>query len=59
MATFLYDYDCVGDSGGNMGYVIDKNGQANIVKIDAGEALPFLDNMASSEGINHSPETRD
>lgn len=26
VATFLYDYDCVGNSGGNMGYIINENG---------------------------------
>lgn len=50
VATFLYDYDCVGNSGGNMGYIIGENGLANIIKIDAGEALPFLDPFA--EGGN-------
>lgn len=58
VATFLYDYDCVGDSGNNMGYVVHK-GKATIVKIDAGEALPFLEDMRLVEGIKHSPETRD
>ena len=52
VATFLYDYDCVGNSGGNMGYIIGENGLANIIKIDAGEALPFLEDMTSAEGVN-------
>ena len=58
VATFLYDFDCVGNSGGNMGYVI-KDGKASIVKIDAGEALPFFGDTSGAEGLNHSPDTRD
>lgn len=54
VATFLYDYDCVGNSGTNIGYVI-QNGHAETVKIDAGEALPFLDDMANAPGIHHHP----
>lgn len=45
VATFLYDYDCVGNSGSNMGYTIGRNGEAKILKIDAGEALPFLEDL--------------
>ena len=58
VATFLYDYDCLGNSGGNMGYII--NGEnAVTVKIDAGEALPFVDDLTSAKGIEHHPRSRD
>ena len=41
-----------------MGYII--NGEnAVTVKIDAGEALPFIDDLKSAEGIKHHPRTRD
>jgi len=57
VATFLYDYDCIGRSGDNMGYVIEDS-YAQIVKIDAGEALPFVEDMSSAEGIKHDPRER-
>jgi len=55
VATFLYDYDCIGNSGGNMGYIIDGN-DAIVVKIDAGEALPF---KKCVPGTYHDPKNRD
>ena len=58
IATFIYDFDCIGNSGGNMGY-IEENGQKIIVKIDPGEALPFLTDMKSADGIKHDPKSRD
>ena len=58
VATFLYDYDCIGNSGGNMGYVL-KGSHAQIVKIDSGEALPFVDDLSKAQGIFHDPRTRD
>jgi len=58
VATFLYDYDCIGNSGGNMGYVL-KGSHAQIVKIDAGEALPFVDDLSKAQGVFHDPRTRD
>lgn len=54
VATLLYDYDCVGNSGSNIGYVI-RNGQADIIKIDAGETLPFVGNLSMAEGVKHNP----
>ena len=57
VATFLYDYDCIGNSGGNMGYVI-KDFCTQIVKIDAGEALPFVEDLSSAQGIRHDPRER-
>lgn len=41
-----------------MGYVIN-NGKAEILKIDAGEALPFLEDMTNAEEFHHDPKTRD
>lgn len=41
-----------------MGYVLSK-GKANVIKIDGGYALPFLQDMSSSKEMIHSPETRD
>jgi tetratricopeptide (TPR) repeat protein len=58
VATFLYDYDCVGNSGGNIGYIIE-DGCANVVKIDAGEALPFVSDLSNAQGIKHHPKSRD
>ena len=40
-----------------MGYII-KNDAAIVVKIDAGEALPFNDDMSSADGIKHHPKER-
>ena len=41
IAKYLFDFDCLGGSGSNMGF-IDKGEYIEIVKIDAGEALPYL-----------------
>ena len=41
-----------------MVYILEGN-QAVVVKIDAGEALPFIDDFDGAEGIKHHPETRD
>ena len=54
VACFLYDYDCVGNSGTNMGYVL-KGTYAEIVKIDAGEAFAFFEDQSFS----HDPRDRD
>ena len=40
-----------------MGY-IQENGQKIIMKLDAGEALPFLTDMSSATGIKHDPSSR-
>ena len=56
VATSLYDFDFVGKSGGNIGYV---KSEEEIIKIDAGEALPFLNDMDSSSNLKHHPKTRD
>ena len=40
-----------------MGY-IQENGRKIIMKLDAGEALPFLTDMSSSTGIKHDPRSR-
>ena len=40
-----------------MGY-IQENGQKIIMKLDAGEALPFLTDMNSSTEIKHDPRSR-
>ena len=49
VACFIYDLDCLGRSGGNMGYVVgqDKDGKpcAQTVKIDPGFAFSFLENF--------------
>ena len=41
VAVLLYDYNCVGKAGEYAGYVIGANGQMEIVKIEASEALSF------------------
>jgi tetratricopeptide (TPR) repeat protein len=57
IAGFLHDYDCIGNEGGNMGYIIAPNAQfAEVVKIDGGEALPF--NLILDENIQHDPNDR-
>ena len=40
-----------------MGY-IEENGQKIIVKIDPGEALPFLNDMKNADGLKHDPKSR-
>ena len=40
-----------------MGYVIE-NDVAVIIKIDAGEALPFIEDLSSAGGIKHHPKER-
>ena len=57
VATLIYDYDCLGNSGSNMGF-IPKGDHAIIVKIDAGEALPFLEDLQSAQKIQHQPKER-
>ncbi len=58
LAILLHDFDCIGNSGGNMGYVI-KSGYAEIVKIDPGEALSFADDMSKAEGLENPPDKRE
>ncbi len=58
IAILLHDFDCIGNSGGNMGY-ITKSGYAEIVKIDPGEALSFADDMSKSEGLENPPDKRE
>ena len=49
VAILLLDYDCIGNSGGNMGYVLNHDEKyAEIVKIDPGEALPFVIDMSKT-----------
>ncbi len=57
-AILLHDFDCIGNSGGNMGYIV-KSEYAEIVKIDAGEALSFADDMSSSKELENSPYNRE
>ena len=58
VATFIYDFDCIGNTGGNMGF-IQENGHKVIMKIDAGEALPFLTDMSLSPGTVHNAQSKD
>ena len=59
VACFIYDLDCLGRSGGNMGYVIaqDAAGRryAKTVKIDPGYAFSFLEPEAD---LQHDPRQR-
>ena len=41
-----------------MGYILE-NDEAIVVKIDSGEALPFIDDLKNAKGIKHHPQTRD
>lgn len=60
VAGFLHDYDCLGNWGGNMGYIINAQNPndifAEIVKIDGGEALPF--NLILEDQRKHNPKDR-
>ena len=58
IATLLYDFDCLGNSGTEMGYVLSSEG-ATLTKIGGSEALPFLSDFSSVEGIKHKPSSRD
>ena len=53
-SILLHDYDCLGNSGGNMGYIVNKEEEvAEVVKIDPGEALSFAYDMTSANVDNH------
>jgi hypothetical protein len=62
-ADFLHDVDCIGGSGGNLGYVIrfDSEGReyAQIIKIDPGFAFAFLHFDEENQVSQHTPLTRD
>jgi len=59
---FIYDMDCLGGGGGNMGFVIanESTGQhyAKTIKIDSGDAFNFLKDFADST-FDHDPRQRD
>mgnify|MGYP000961299845 CR=1 FL=1 len=57
IAILLHDYDCIGNSGANMGYVI-KDDHAEIVKIDPGEALSFAKDMSGAKEFENHPKER-
>mgnify|MGYP000928110243 CR=1 FL=1 len=57
IAILLHDYDCIGNSGANMGYVI-KDDHAEIVKIDPGEALSFAEDMSGAKELENHPKDR-
>ena len=60
IGILLHDYDCVGNSGGNMGYIINHEKKcAEIVKIDPGEALSFASDMSLAESLANPPEKRE
>lgn len=59
VANFIYDADCIGNSGGNIGYVLAKEQgveYARTIKIDPGYAFGFLPGRSPSP---HNPKHRD
>ena len=56
VANFIYDMDCIGKSGGNLGYRIQGN-YAQVVKIDPGCAFSFLENHTNKK-FYHNPMDR-
>lgn len=57
VAFLIHDYDCIGNSGNNMGYVI-KEKYAEIVKIDPGEALSFAEDMSGAKELENPPDQK-
>ena len=59
VGILLHDYDCVGNSGGNMGYVINHEKKcAEIAKIDPREALSFAYDMTGAD-LDNPPKKRE
>lgn len=60
VACFLYDSDCLGGGGSNMGYLVEERGEkiARIFKIDPGCAFSFLEQYEEAE-YRHDPRRRD
>jgi hypothetical protein len=63
-ADFLHDVDCIGNSGGNLGYILrfDSEGRefAQTIKIDPGFAFAFLHQFDKENQVRqHNPLTRD
>ena len=62
ISVLIHDFDCLGNSGGNMGYIIKKNSDgseyAHLVKIDAGEALSFAQDMSKAQSLANEASSR-
>ena len=60
VSILVHDYDCVGNSGGNMGYIFRSESKyAEIVKIDPGEALSFAEDMTGVPELANPPTKRE
>ena len=60
VTILLHDFDCVGNSGGNMGFIPNyEKKYAEIAKIDPGEALSFADDMSLAEDLNNPVKNRE